>query len=242
MVWWFCCSSSSPSSVQASQQLSLPPRMTLMCCPGDSKWLSEPLLGGGSRCVGHQDLLEPSRRGDNGAGGCGGDATELRLSRQQSRVVDGLFRGVQGQVMGPGGTGAGRTELEASISLVILPKGEGHLGLFSSSPAPTAHRHLSFCWSRRNVTVTADCFRCFNIRLYWHAAASLCTSITLSIRVTGTKESARLPPLQLWGFERPGDYLFSSLWHAGSKLSATQNELPFSCGAQHHPLVHLWCS
>lgn len=42
--------------------------------------------------------------------------------------------------------------------------------------------------------MTADCFRCFNIRLYWHAAASLCTSITLSIRVTGAKESALLPP------------------------------------------------
>lgn len=49
-----------------------------------------------------------------------------------------------------------------------------------------------FAVAERNVTGTADCFQCLNIHLYWHAAASLCTSSSLSIRITGTNESALL--------------------------------------------------
>lgn len=49
---------------------------------------------------------------------------------------DGLFQGVQGQVMGPGGTGAGRAELEASISLVILLREEERVTRGLSVPPP----------------------------------------------------------------------------------------------------------
>lgn len=124
----------------------------------------------------------------------------------------------------------GKTELEASILLVILPRGEGHLGF---PPTLLLTEIYLFTVAGRNVTATADCFRCFNIRLYWRSPASPCTSITLSIRITGTNKAALLPPAQLCGLGRPSDYLFR---HAGSKLSTTQTVYhPFSSRAQHSP-------
>lgn len=58
----------------------------------------------------------------------------------------------------------GKTELEASIFLVILPGGEGHPG-FSVPPTFLLTDICLFTGAGRNVTVTADGFRGFNIRL-----------------------------------------------------------------------------
>lgn len=116
----------------------------------------------------------------------------------------------------------GKTELEASVFLVILPGGAGHPG-FSALPTFLLADIYLFTAAGRNVTATADCFRCFNICLYWHSPAALCTSITLSIRITRTNKAALLPPSLLCGLGRPSKYLFR---HTGSKLSTTQNESP----------------